>query len=110
MSAARLGELILAVERGEVSAKAAKGVLREMERTGQDVGETIRALGLEQISDADSLARAVDLVLEREPDQVAQYRAGKTKVLGYLVGQIMKATSGKANPHAVNEILRSRLG
>ena len=110
VSAARLGELILAVERGDVSAKAAKGVLREMQQTGGDVGETIRALGLEQISDEDSLARAVDLVLERESEQVAQYRAGKTKVLGYLVGQIMKATSGKANPHAVNEILRARLG
>ncbi len=110
VSAERLGELILAVERGEVSAKAAKGVLREMERSGQAVGETIAALGLEQISDEESLSRAVDLVLEREADRVAQYRAGRIQVLGYLVGQVMRVTSGKANPHAVNEILRARLG
>jgi aspartyl-tRNA(Asn)/glutamyl-tRNA(Gln) amidotransferase subunit B len=104
-----LGELILAIERGQVSGKAAKEVLREMARSGQGVEETIRRLGLEQISDETALARVVEDVLRQEPDQVAHYRAGKTKVLGYLVGQVMRATSGQANPHSVNALLRARL-
>jgi aspartyl-tRNA(Asn)/glutamyl-tRNA(Gln) amidotransferase subunit B len=106
----QLGELILAVERGQVSAKAAKEVLRQMSRSGAGVDESIRALGLEQISDAGALERVLDEVLKREEEQVAQYRAGRTKVIGYLVGQVMRASGGRANPHAVNELLRKRLG
>ena len=105
----RLGELILAIEAGEVSAKAAKAVLREMMRSGEGARDAIRRLGLEQISDEAALARVVNDILEQEAGQVAEYRAGKLRVLGYLVGRVMQATQGQANPHAVNALLRARL-
>jgi aspartyl-tRNA(Asn)/glutamyl-tRNA(Gln) amidotransferase subunit B len=105
----RLGELILAIEQGDVSGKAAKGVLRQMALTGRPVAEVINELGLAQISDEAALARVIAEVLEREADRVADYRAGKTRVWAYLVGQVMKATSGQANPRTVNLLMRAQL-
>ena len=66
--------------------------------------------GLKQISDRSALEKVVDEVLAANPRQVEQYRGGKSTVLGFFVGQVMKATRGQANPAAVNEILKSRLG
>ncbi len=71
--------------------------------------EIIESRGLKQISDAGELEAIVDRVIADCPEQVQQYRDGKTKVLGFLVGQVMKATQGKANPGQVNEILRDKL-
>jgi aspartyl-tRNA(Asn)/glutamyl-tRNA(Gln) amidotransferase subunit B len=76
-------------------------------------GESARAIidreGLRQISDTDALGKIVDEVIASNPKQVEQYKSGKTAVLGYLVGQVMKASKGQANPAAVNELLRTRL-
>lgn len=104
-----LGELILAIEKGDVSGKAAKDVLRQMALTGGSPQDAIGELGLAQISDETALAEVVDRILDRERDQVRAFRAGKTRVLGYLVGQVMQATGGQANPRTVNELLRARL-
>jgi aspartyl-tRNA(Asn)/glutamyl-tRNA(Gln) amidotransferase subunit B len=76
---------------------------------GGDADAIITARGLRQISDSGAIEAAVDQVLAANPEQVEQFRAGKDKVLGFLVGQVMKATQGKANPAQVNEILRARL-
>ncbi len=66
--------------------------------------------GLKQISDTGALARIVDEVIANSPKQVEQYKAGKTTVIGYLVGQVMKASKGQANPQAVNELIKEKLG
>jgi len=105
----KLGALILAVEHGDVSGKAAKDVLRKMTETGAGVQDAIRELGLAQMSNEAQLAAVVEQVLAREAESVAEYRAGKTRVFGYLVGKVMQATAGQANPRTVNELLRARL-
>jgi aspartyl-tRNA(Asn)/glutamyl-tRNA(Gln) amidotransferase subunit B len=69
----------------------------------------IESRGLRQMSDSGALEEAVDKVLAENPDQVEQYRAGKTKVMGFLVGQVMKASGGKANPRRVSELMKSKL-
>jgi aspartyl-tRNA(Asn)/glutamyl-tRNA(Gln) amidotransferase subunit B len=74
-----------------------------------DADAIIEARGLKQITDTGELERIIDQVLAANPDQVQQYRDGKTKVIGFLVGQAMKATGGKANPAQLNELLKSRL-
>jgi aspartyl-tRNA(Asn)/glutamyl-tRNA(Gln) amidotransferase subunit B len=77
-------------------------------------GESARSImdreGLRQISDSDALGKIVDEVIAGNPKQVEQYKSGKTAVLGFLVGQIMKASKGQANPGAVNELLKAKLG
>ncbi len=71
--------------------------------------DIIEARGLKQITDTSAIEAIVDRVMEANPEQVAEYRGGKEKVLGYFVGQVMKETGGKANPGQVNEILRKKL-
>ena len=80
-----------------------------MFETGEPAATIIEREGLRQISDAAALEKIVDEVLAASSKQVEQYRSGKTAVLGYFVGQVMKATRGQANPAAVNEILRRKL-
>jgi aspartyl-tRNA(Asn)/glutamyl-tRNA(Gln) amidotransferase subunit B len=104
-----LGELIRAIERGDVSGKAAKDVLRHMLESGARAPEAIAALGLAQVSEEGDLASIVEQILQQETEQVAAFRAGKTKVLGYLMGQVMRATRGTANPHTAEALLRRRL-
>jgi aspartyl-tRNA(Asn)/glutamyl-tRNA(Gln) amidotransferase subunit B len=77
---------------------------------GAPAAAIIEREGLRQISDTGALEKVVDEILCASPKQVEQYRSGKTTVLGYLVGQVMKATRGQANPGAVNELLRKKLG
>ena len=74
-----------------------------------DADSVIAAHGLEQVSDSGELEKAVDVVLGANPSQVEQYRGGKTKVLGFLVGQVMKASGGKANPQQVSELIKGKL-
>ena len=93
-----------------ISGRIAKDVFETMFETGEDAAAIVEARGLRQITDAGAIEAAVKAVLAEHPDQVAAYRAGKTKVLGFFVGQVMKATEGKANPKLVNEILRKKLG
>ena len=72
--------------------------------------EIIEAKGLKQITDSSAIEAIVDKVIEANPGQVAEYKAGKDKLIGYFVGQVMKETGGKANPGQVNQILKQKLG
>jgi len=105
-----LADLLLAVRDGAVSQTAAKEVFARMVSTGMDARALIAEMGLAQISDRDALAPLVERVLAREHTHVAEYRAGKSRVFGYLVGQVMREAGGKANPDTINELLRTLLG
>ena len=101
--------LLLRLEDGTVSGPVAKEVLKAMWDGEGSAERIIESRGLRQVSDEDAIARLVDSVISAHPEQVAQFRAGRHKVLGYLVGQAMKASRGKANPRRVSELIRSRL-
>jgi len=104
-----LAAMIALIEDGTISGKIAKDVLAEMFASGKPPQAVIEEKGLVQISDTGALAAVVEQVLAAHPAQVEQYKAGTEKVLGYLMGQVMKATQGKANPKLVNEMLRKAL-
>ncbi|HAF66376.1 MAG TPA: Asp-tRNA(Asn)/Glu-tRNA(Gln) amidotransferase subunit GatB [Bacillota bacterium] len=97
------------INEGVISGKIAKDVLVLMIETGQDPRTIVKGRGLEQISDEESIARVVDEVIAQHSSVVEEIKAGKTKALGFLVGQVMKRTKGKANPAKVNTILRDKL-
>jgi aspartyl-tRNA(Asn)/glutamyl-tRNA(Gln) amidotransferase subunit B len=104
-----LAGLIRAVEEGRVSASIGKAVLEKMWGTGRAADEIVRAEGLTQIDDEVALLVAVRGVMADHPKPVAQFRAGKTIAFGFLVGQVMKATGGRADPERVNALLRREL-
>jgi aspartyl-tRNA(Asn)/glutamyl-tRNA(Gln) amidotransferase subunit B len=106
---ASLAALIRLIADGTISGKIAKSVFEEMYTTGADPGDVVKEKGLVQISDESAVAALVDQVLAANPAQADQYRAGKTAALGWLVGQVMKASSGRANPQLVNRLLKERL-
>ena len=110
VSPSMLGELVRCIQDQTVSGKTAKAVFEAMWHGDGTAGEIIEARGLKQILDTEIIEQAVVEVIADFPAQVAQVRSGEEKVLSFLVGQVMKATSGKANPRAVNEILRQKLG
>ncbi len=101
-----LAELIRMVDSGEISGKIAKTVFEEIFRSGEPPATALHRLGLVQISDEGALEAVVRKVLAASPRQLAEYRAGKIKLIGYFVGQVMKETRGQANPGMVNEILQ----
>ncbi len=109
VSATQLAGLLARIADGTVSATAAKEVLSAMWDGEGDADAVIAARGLRQMSDSDALAKAVDKVIAENATQIAQYRAGKTKVLGYLVGQVMKACGGRVNPKQVSELMKGKL-
>lgn len=109
LTAAQVARLVALVQAGTINRNTAKGLIPRLLGTGQDPDVLVRAEGLGQVSDRGALEQAVAEVIARCPSQVAEYRAGKDKVLGFLVGQIMKATGGKANPQLVQELLRTAL-
>ena len=109
VSAAKLGALIDRVTDGTVSNRTAKDVFEIMFLMGQDADSVIDEAGLRQISDTGAIEALVEQVIAENPDKVADYRGGKTKLAGWFVGQVMKASGGKANPKAVNEALRAKL-
>jgi len=109
ISPAALGSLLDRIEDGTISGKIAKDIFEAMWTGEGEVDEIIEARGLEQISDTASLEALVVQVLAAHPEQVQQFRAGRAQVLGFLVGQVMKASQGKANPQEVNKILRAAL-
>ena len=109
VSAAQLGGLIRRIADATISGKIAKEVFEAMWNGAGDADAIIAAKGLKQITDADALEGIVDGIIAANPGQVAQYRAGKTKVLGFFVGQAMKATQGKANPGQINALLQRKL-
>ncbi len=104
-----LGELLDLVEDGTISGRMAKDVFEEMMATGKDAADIVEEKGLEQITDGVEIEAAVDRVIADNPDQAADVRDGKEKTIGWFVGQVMQATGGKANPQAVNDLLRSKL-
>jgi aspartyl-tRNA(Asn)/glutamyl-tRNA(Gln) amidotransferase subunit B len=105
-----LGALLRLLADGTLSWSMAKQVFDGMWKGEGSADQIIEQKGLRQESDAGVLAGYVDQVIAANADQVAQYRAGKDKVLGFLVGQVMKLSGGKANPQQVNALLRERLG
>jgi aspartyl-tRNA(Asn)/glutamyl-tRNA(Gln) amidotransferase subunit B len=110
VTAERLAQLVQMIDQEKISGKIAKTVFDAMLDSDQSPQHIVSAKGLEQVSDSGSIEASVDQVLAANPKQVAQYRSGNEKVFGFLVGQIMKVTQGKANPQKVNEILREKLG
>ncbi len=104
-----LGALVRLIDGGKVSGSAAKGVLEQMARTGESPEAIVEAKGLSQIGDAGALEGAVRQALADNPDAVKKYRSGKEGALGFLVGQVMRATRGQANPRVVNEMVRAAL-
>lgn len=104
-----LAQLLGQIEEGKISGKIGKDVLDIMAETGKAPAQVIEEQGLVQISDTGELEGVVDGILAEHPDDVADYRAGKTKLLGFFMGQVMRATQGKANPKLVNELLRKKL-
>ena len=108
--AGSLAELLDKIEDGTISGKIAKEVFEALWESGGTVEAIIESKGLRQITDTASIEALVEQVLAANPAQVEQFRAGKTQVLGFLVGQVMKASQGKANPQQVNGILRAKLG
>jgi aspartyl-tRNA(Asn)/glutamyl-tRNA(Gln) amidotransferase subunit B len=109
VSAAHLGELVALIGKGELSGKLAKEILPKMFESGDAPSVIMDREGLRQISDTGALEKIVDDVLAANPKQVEQYKSGKTAVAGFLVGQIMKASRGQANPATVNEVLKQKL-
>ena len=105
----QLAALLDLIREGVISGKLAKTVFEEMFETGQDPGAIVELKGMVQITDPELILPVVDEVLGASPVQVAEYRAGKNKVFGYLVGEVMKRTRGQANPKLVNEMLIARL-
>ena len=105
-----IGELVRLINKGELSGKLAKEILPRMFETGERASAIMEREGLKQISDTGALEKIVDDVLGANPKQVEQYKGGKTAVMGFLVGQVMKASRGQANPAAVNEVLKRKLG
>ena len=106
---AALAGLIALVEKGTITANSGKTVLGEMYATGRPAEEIVAEKGLAQVSDEEALAQVVAEVLADNPEQVARYQAGKETLLQWFVGQVMRATRGKANPQVVVELLKEKL-
>ena len=104
-----LAELIQLMEKGTISTKTAKQVFDQMLTTGTPAGEIVAAKGLQQVSDASKIEEIVEEVLASHPQEVERFRNGEARLLGFFVGQIMKASRGKANPKIVNEVLKRKL-
>ncbi len=110
ISAERLGRLLDRIADGTLSGRLAKDVFEIMAETGGDPDAIVAEKGLRQITDEGAIEAACAKVVDDNPDQAAKVRGGEAKVLGWFVGQVMKATGGKANPQQVNAILRRMLG
>ncbi len=109
VSAEGFGNLLARMHDNTISGKIAKQVLDHMWNDGSSADEIIDRKGLRQISDSSEIEKMIDDVIAANPAQLAEYRAGKEKLLGYFVGQVMKASKGKANPGQLNEMLRDKL-
>ena len=109
VTAEALGELIDLIVDGTLSGRLAKDVFTDMVASGRRARAIVDEKGLRQMTDSGAIEAAIDAVLAREPDKIAEYRAGKEKLLAFFVGQVMKATQGKANPALVNELLKKKL-
>jgi len=104
-----LAELVRLIDEGQISGKIAKTLFSEMLDSGRFPNEIVAEKGLAQVSDSTAIEKAIDQVLAAHPKQVADYRGGNEKIFGFLIGQIMKATQGQANPQKANAILKQKL-
>lgn len=109
ISAAQLKELIGLISDNTISGKIAKDVFPEMFESGKNPSDIVEEKGLKQVTDTGAIEAIIDEVIAANPDNVEKYRGGKDKLFGFFVGQVMKATQGKANPAIVNQILKSKL-
>jgi aspartyl-tRNA(Asn)/glutamyl-tRNA(Gln) amidotransferase subunit B len=109
VAAAALGDMIALIEEGTISGKMAKDLIQDMYKTGKPPRTIIEEKGMVQITDEGALAQVIDGIIAANPNQLAQYRSGKDKLFGFFVGQVMKATQGKANPQLINELLKRKL-
>jgi aspartyl-tRNA(Asn)/glutamyl-tRNA(Gln) amidotransferase subunit B len=109
VDAQRLAGLIARIADATISGKLAKEVFESMWLDGKDADAIIEARGLRQITDASAIEKTIDAVIAANPQQLADYRSGKDKLFGFFVGQVMKATGGKANPAQVNDLLKRKL-
>ncbi len=105
----RLADLVRLVDGGTISGKIAKEVFEAIYDTGRDAAEVVRERGWAQVSDEGAIRQAIEAVITASPEQYARYRGGKAALFGYFVGQVLKATGGKANPGLVNRLLKERL-
>jgi aspartyl-tRNA(Asn)/glutamyl-tRNA(Gln) amidotransferase subunit B len=104
-----MAALLQMIDKQLISGKIAKEVMAKVFATGKSPREIVESEGLLQITDQSELEKLVDEVIAANPDSVQSYRSGKTKALGFLVGQVMQATKGKANPQLVNKLLAEKL-
>jgi len=109
VAATELGALVRLIDEGKISGKQGKEVLIEMFSTGKSAAAVIEERGLVQVSDTVEIDRVIDEVINASSNQLEQYRSGKETLFGFFVGQVMKASKGKANPKVVNERLREKL-
>ncbi|MBW2171660.1 MAG: Asp-tRNA(Asn)/Glu-tRNA(Gln) amidotransferase subunit GatB [Deltaproteobacteria bacterium] len=109
VSPERLAELLRLIDSGVISGKIAKTVFDDMVSTGKAPEAIVREKGLVQVTDTDAISEVVNQVLSEHEQEVTDYKGGKTKLFGFFVGQVMKATRGKANPKIVNELLKKEL-
>jgi aspartyl-tRNA(Asn)/glutamyl-tRNA(Gln) amidotransferase subunit B len=106
---AQLAGMLQLIDRGTISGKIAKTVFDEMYKTGKDAETIVKEKGLVQISDASEIEKVIDEIIAKSPKEADRFRAGDEKLLGFFVGQAMKATKGKANPQMLNELLKKKL-
>jgi aspartyl-tRNA(Asn)/glutamyl-tRNA(Gln) amidotransferase subunit B len=106
---AALAEMIRLIEDSTISGKMAKDIVEEMYKTGRSPKAIIAEKGMVQITDEGALGAAIQKIMDANPNQLADYRGGKDKLFGFFVGQVMKATQGKANPQVVNDLLKKML-
>jgi len=110
VSPAALSGLLARIVDATISGKIAKDVFEAMWAEGQGADDIIEKRGLKQITDSGAIEGVIDAVIAANPKQLADYRAGKDKLFGFFVGQVMKATEGKANPAQLNDLLKAKLG
>ncbi len=109
VSAEHIGALTALISDNTISGKIAKDVFAEMYKTGKKPADIVEEKGLKQVTDTGAIETIIDEVIAENPDNVAAYKGGKDKLFGFFVGQVMKKSQGKANPAAVNELLKAKL-
>ncbi|NBX73904.1 MAG: Asp-tRNA(Asn)/Glu-tRNA(Gln) amidotransferase GatCAB subunit B [Alphaproteobacteria bacterium] len=109
ISATQLSELVGLIEDNTISGRIAKDVFEVMLETGQNPAAIVQEKGWQQMTDMGAIDAAIDAILAQHADKVAEYKSGKDKLFGFFVGQVMKATGGKANPAALNDLLKKKL-
>ena len=109
VSGKKLGELVSKIDSGAINGKGAKDILDVLMEEDRDIDELIESMGLAQISDDGAILELIDNILLKNKDKVEEYKAGKVKLIGFFIGQVMKTSRGSANPQKVNKLLKERL-